>query len=688
MAAPSEAYELSPVTLEDFFQQVREYNPFTDNRITGPADEADVEEVNRPAFDRLAALAWESLNTRRGLGAVVWGEAGTGKSHLLARLARWARRDNRTCLVYLHNLQASPDNLPRALLRAVVDALTWREGNSFHATPLVHMIHVALQNVLGTTGNFSWGEIERTFVREITRHSPQGPADAALADRTVQMVLFRFFRSVHRAGQGKEDSTVASLAVQWLRGDALSPEQGRQLRLPPPRHNNDPVVLEDNQQIKQVLVALTALAACRRQPFVLCLDQIDTLDEEQFAALGRFLEALIDSARNLLVVTAGIQSSLVEWQERHVVQEAAWDRVAQFKLSLPNLSPEQARPLIEKRLQAFLEPFDEVSAVREMAFNDPLFPLGNRWFDEVMNGRTELRPRDVINDARERWQFEQQELARMSGEAWLRKWKERRSSPSTPRPPSVPSLTEVIDHLVEEKMAEHQRAVRTIPDPESVSESVGQLLDQCRELSGDYGLLRIEPREKGKSGLPPTYNLVVHHRGPEEGTEVRTGVIFVPASNPWAMFHVVDRLREDEHPPQRVLLIADENGLDVGTKGEEYLAELRQRPNYDLKVLQLPLIDFATLDALHAVWNMAKSEDLELQMSDGSTRVVTAKEVEQSHHRQGRYRAAPVLSDVLAVPETVEAVLANDNDTELVEDITETLSIDEVVLGEDAIEAE
>src|SRR5262249_60049298 len=115
MAAPSEAYELSPVTLEDFYQQVREYNPFTDNRITGPADEADVEEVNQAAFDRLAGLAWESLNTRRGLGAVVWGEAGTGKSHLLARLARWAPRDNPTCPAYPHHPQPSPDNLPPAL---------------------------------------------------------------------------------------------------------------------------------------------------------------------------------------------------------------------------------------------------------------------------------------------------------------------------------------------------------------------------------------------------------------------------------------------------------------------------------------------------------------------------------------------------------------------------------------------
>src|SRR4051794_14651876 len=136
MMTLSPAGPLHPATLEDFFAQVRERNPFTDNRITG-ASEVDVESLNHAAFERLANLAREALATRRGLGAVLWGQAGIGKSHLLSRLARWAQQESRACLVYLHNLQASPANLPRTLLRAVVDALTWREDHSFHATPLV-----------------------------------------------------------------------------------------------------------------------------------------------------------------------------------------------------------------------------------------------------------------------------------------------------------------------------------------------------------------------------------------------------------------------------------------------------------------------------------------------------------------------------------------------------------------------
>src|SRR5262249_20830236 len=229
-------------------------------------------------------------------------------------------------------------------------------------------------------------------------------------------------------------------------------------------------------------------------------------------------------------------------------------------------------------------------------------------------------------------------------ETWLRGWRERSGTLT---------LAEAIDRLVAEKMAEHSKAVRSLPDPESVAESVSQLLEQCRTLDPAYGLSKVDRLEKARSGKQPPYPLPVQQRGPQDTAEVRTGLVFVLTSSPVAMFHVLDRLIDDEHPPQRVLLIADENGLDVGTKGEEYLEQLRKRPNYHLEELRLPLADFATLDALHAVWNLAKNEDIELRMRDGTNRLISAKEVEQSHHRQDRYRQAPVLSEVLTLPTTV-----------------------------------
>ena len=194
---------------------MREHNPFLDNRVNGPsADDVDVEELHRSTFERLTALAHEALATRRGLGALLWGQAGIGKSHLLSRLGRWA--EGRACLVYLHNLQASPANLPRALLRAVAGWLTRGEGHSFHTAALVRMIHGTLQDAVGTGVVHRWGVLERALWQALGQQGVGGTADAGLADRTVAEVLFRFYRSVHRAGQGKEDGGTARAAVQWF----------------------------------------------------------------------------------------------------------------------------------------------------------------------------------------------------------------------------------------------------------------------------------------------------------------------------------------------------------------------------------------------------------------------------------------------------------------------------------------
>ena len=67
------------------------------------------------------ALAGQALANRQALGAVLWGEAGIGKSHLLARLERWAAGNGkpdggRAIFILLSNLQSRPEALPRTSL--------------------------------------------------------------------------------------------------------------------------------------------------------------------------------------------------------------------------------------------------------------------------------------------------------------------------------------------------------------------------------------------------------------------------------------------------------------------------------------------------------------------------------------------------------------------------------------------
>src|SRR5208282_6042286 len=201
---------------------------------------------------------------------------------------------------------------------------------------------------------------------------------------------FRFYQSAYLAWKGGDDGARAGLAVRWLAGDSLDPEDAQLLGLPPGRSRDEPAALADNQQIKQVLVALSRAALARQQPFLLCFDQVDNLDADQAAALSRFLEALIDSAPNLLVVIAGIQASLLRWRNDKVFQDSAWDRLAQFEIPLQRITAGQAERIIAARLERFLEPFREVELVRTRLQHDPLFPLRRAWFDKTFGEKLEL----------------------------------------------------------------------------------------------------------------------------------------------------------------------------------------------------------------------------------------------------------------------------------------------------------
>ncbi len=379
--------------LDGFFDMVRSSNPFIDNRVNGlSADGVDVDDIHRTEFEQLTGLARQACDLRRGLGAVLWGEAGVGKSHLLSRLLHWADHDRQAVAVYLHNLQASPENLPRSLLKSVVSILTRGRACGFRGTPLYQLALALVAEALhhDKTRIHPWPVAQQAYGKLIDGLSQEESSRAAPVDRSIYDILYRFLCSSYQAHETHEECE-AILAVRWLSGDCLEPAEARRLSLPPSRVPDEPAALADNQQIKQVLVALSRTALSWRRPFLLCFDQVDNLDDDQAAALSRFLEALIDSAPNLLVVTAGIQSSLLRWREMKVIQDSAWDRLAQFEVPLLRLAPQEGRRIVAARLEKAVQPFADQEPVQRRLREDALFPLGRLWAEEFFRDKIDLR---------------------------------------------------------------------------------------------------------------------------------------------------------------------------------------------------------------------------------------------------------------------------------------------------------
>jgi len=108
------------------------------------------------------------------------------------------------------------------------------------------------------------------------------------------------------------------------------------------------------------------------------------------------------------------------------------------------------------------------------------------------------------------------------------------------------------------------------------------------------------------------------------------------------------RVVEAPDPPGRLFLVTDQRcPLALGLKGEEHLAKLREGGAGQFRHVELTPADVAELDALQAVVGLARSGDLEVEILAGKPRPLSATEVTESLHRQGRYRAAPLLRDLL-----------------------------------------
>jgi hypothetical protein len=637
--------------LHAFAAAVRAGNPFAVNRVDRlAAPVVDVSGIHRAPYEKIIALAREACEQNRGIGAVLWGDAGTGKSHLLARLHGWAGQDHHASFVYLHNLLADPEQLPRYVLKYVISYLTAGLAGPLDRTILFRLLNAAVAEALRHDGVKAptWREAEASYHRLVDRLAGQDPTRAVLLNRDVYRVLFLFFRSVYCARGGAPDGPVP-LAVRWLSGEPLDPEEATQLGLRAGRDSEDGVGLADDEQVKQVLVALTQLALSRRQPFLLCFDQLENLGPERIQQLARFLQGLLDSAGNLLIIFCGLKRVLFGYQQTNTIHEAAWHRLAQHKLDLHRIDRAEGRHILEARLEKFLEPFVSVPAVKEQLTQDSLFPLGRVWYDQRVSDSPDVQPRRVIDWARERWEQHQARLAAEAVTDWLGSW--AREGPVVRRG----AREETVDALVAEKIAEltarrRQEPHTLPPSAENLAGLVHTLLQQCLNRPGQYPLTRLSRPVALKKTMRPPYHFRTHGAEQSDGKAPDVGVLFVGTGSATSAAGSLRRLVQAlaTATPARLLLVTEERQpLKLARAGQDYLKQLSARGSPAFSQKTLTFEQYAQLDALEAVVGLARSGDLEVEVGPGESPAVREDEVIASHHRHGRYLQQTLLAALL-----------------------------------------
>lgn len=622
------------ITTEEFLRAFQATNPFSKNRVSGAGDfEGDVEAIHRKEFQELVHRI-ERLRTGDGsAGLLVVGAAGVGKSHLLARLASWAEVKEGATVLFLHNVIASPERMPRYLVRASMSLLAGLRPEAYRTSALRRLLHRAL-----------WARLRlKKPPIELAADTIAAIAGEIDARGDVGSALAMFYRAAGSASSDDAAARRARDAVSWLSGGSIATRAATAIGLV--EMQEDGAALED-EDLELVFRVLAHLAATAGHPLVLCVDQVDNLDDDKVRALVQFLHVLLDHARQMLVVVSGIKESMLAFREQGVIPRAAWDRIAQHTLQLSQIDEADARALLKARMASFMEAFRGVHKVNAKRTADELFPLDEPWLKAQLAQQVEFRPRDVITWAHHRWEQQQHRLDR-AGKDWLTSWPGKTATIS--REPTV-SLDQAIDEVVARKVVEriNERKLRPDalpPDADNMAALTASLLEYCRDRP-EYSLVGVR-RCPQKSPLP-AHDLLVEERRPD-GSRVTTGIRFLVSENPTKVTRALERLLKDRLPVDHCILVTDEERRPVplGPKGKEHLAALVRRGGEAFQHRALRFEAHAALDAIHGLIASARVGDLEVEYPPGSAQPVREPAAVESLHRLGTFAEQPLLRELL-----------------------------------------
>lgn len=626
--------------VREFARAVNTSNPFVNNRITQPdATDVDVGTIHEREFNQLTKRILGIRESHGTCGVLLLGGAGVGKSHLLARLFRWAHEQATGTVVYLHNVLASPERMPRYLLGAMMSTLAGHRPNAYPESPLYAILNRAIHAELGSAKFKGSPDLSRRVevLGKIGREfDPEG---------LVMPVFVAFLKGAVGAARGDAESEAsAKAALEWLSGETIEAELAQAIGLK--SQSPDGASMQDDVAVQRTLDVVCRLCGRARRPLVLCLDQVDNLDKEKVTSLSSFLQAALDNGHDLAVVTSGVKQSMLEFERDGVIPQAAWDRLAQFTIELNRISAAEARKIVEERVQRFMTPFKQVEGLSALRARDPLAPIGTEWLDKRLESVIEIRPRDIINWTRERWEQVQENIEQVGPEVWLAQVSTGASgNGSTRRPPR--EVEEIIRETVAKKVtqATNERKLnpeRLPPDADNMATLAFELLKRC-EGRQQYTLRGIE---RVKSKLPVAYDLLATEEA-QGGSTAKSGLVFITGDNANASTWALKRLVDDKNPPTHQILITDEERrpLRLGKKGRELLDKLRARSGF--QHLKLAFEDHAALDALSVVLGSARVGDLEIEDPSGAMRAIDEPACLDSLHGQGSFLRHPLLRELL-----------------------------------------
>ncbi len=373
-------------------------NPFRSAIVSDPWhwDVVDVPEIHKDAFD-LCRRALEYVRSdRQSTSVLLYGEAGSGKTHLLARLQ-----------AYLGGLLTIYGVAPPAVFVSVrlqtSPQMIWRHLRNRFGEDLLRQTadgRPQLERILLARLGVVRPEIEepRLWLERLQSHAKSSPQaieeldealdkvdrQAQINDRDLVTVLGHLLLGRHRRD-----------ARAWLRGESLPETALNQLGLNPDQ-DEDP-----EERARRLVLSLTRLTG-PDIPLVFCFDQVEALQShpQDLAGLykfGQMIGSLRDETHNSLLISCILSTFLTTLNQAIISSDR--DRLSVFgERSLSSLTPLEAKRLVAARLNASaglqsLRPANQV----------PFWPLRESDIDEAVRLKKDT-PRALLSFCAEKFE--------------------------------------------------------------------------------------------------------------------------------------------------------------------------------------------------------------------------------------------------------------------------------------------
>lgn len=380
---------------KEILERFKALGPFKNNIVKTPWDSGviDAKEIHKESFDRIIKALDFVKSNHSSLIFVLQGEPGSGKSHLLWRIARNAEK-KRFLFVNIIPFISVKKFAFSSILESTIESLE-RKHPDLRSKPIDHIVGWIIKKGIELTDR---SNLRNRFVMDAILDKNKLPYVAkstfeTLPLKTQNILLEKMSKELMKKYPefpkyfftimlGLENREEKSAMIDLLKGEKIAKKDLLTIGLP------DNFMMNENVAFKM----LSSLFNFSPFPFILSIDQIETLDRHfSSTEIIKFFENIfqIFSHSTNVFFLLSVQTQTFKKWERFLPRDII-SRLSERSTMLP-LNIKDAKAIIKKRNEYF---WKKLSIKQK----DPFFPFKETDIEEIYY-KGNKNPRNLIKAA-------------------------------------------------------------------------------------------------------------------------------------------------------------------------------------------------------------------------------------------------------------------------------------------------